>query len=86
MKSQIMKKEEEVEKLKEEVVTLRVKDFNINKNIEERESPTSSTKKVEGKWYRLLESNNEKKDKSYAKVIIGPLKKEYDDPLKKNIP
>ena len=35
MKSQIMKKEEEVEKLGEEVVTLRSKIIKLNKNIEE---------------------------------------------------
>jgi chromosome segregation ATPase len=35
MKSQIMKKEEEVEKLEEEVVTLRVKVIKLNENVEE---------------------------------------------------
>jgi chromosome segregation ATPase len=35
MKSQIMKKEEEVENLEEEVITLRSKIINLNKNIEE---------------------------------------------------
>jgi chromosome segregation ATPase len=42
MKSQIMKKEEEVEKLEEEVVTLRVKVVKLNKNIEETETSTST--------------------------------------------
>jgi hypothetical protein len=35
MKSSIMKKEEEIEKLEEEVVTLRCKIFKLNKNFEE---------------------------------------------------
>ena len=38
MKSQIMKKEEEVEKLEEEVVTLRSKIVKLNQNIEETET------------------------------------------------
>jgi hypothetical protein len=41
MKSQIMKKEEEVEKLEEEFVTLRSKIIKINKNVEETETSTS---------------------------------------------
>jgi chromosome segregation ATPase len=41
MKSQIMKKEEEVEKLEDEVVTLRSKIINLNKNVEETETSTS---------------------------------------------
>jgi len=36
MKIQMMKKEEYCEKLEEEVVTLRVKVFNLSKNVEER--------------------------------------------------
>jgi hypothetical protein len=36
-----MKNEEEVEKLEEEVVTLRIKVFKINKNIEETKTSTS---------------------------------------------
>ena len=35
MKSQIMKKEEEVENLEEEVITLKIKIININKNVED---------------------------------------------------
>jgi hypothetical protein len=35
MMSQIMKKEEEVENLEEEIVTLRVKIVKLNKNVEE---------------------------------------------------
>jgi hypothetical protein len=35
MKSQIIKKEEEVEKLEEEVVTMRSKNVKLNKNVEE---------------------------------------------------
>jgi hypothetical protein len=38
MKSQIMKKEEEVEKIEEEVVTLRSKIFKLNKNVEEKKN------------------------------------------------
>jgi hypothetical protein len=86
MKIQMMKKEEDCEKLEEEVVTLRVKVVKLNKNTEERESSTSSVKKVEGKCYRLLERKNEEKDKSYAEVIKGPIKKEECEPSKKNIP
>jgi uncharacterized protein YlxW (UPF0749 family) len=41
MKSQIMKKEEEVENLEEEVVTLRVKINKLNKKVEETETSTS---------------------------------------------
>jgi hypothetical protein len=40
MKSWIMKKEEEVEKLEEQVVTLRVKFVKLDKNIEETETST----------------------------------------------
>ena len=40
MKTQIMKKEEEVEKI-EEVVTLRSKIVKLNKNVEEIETTTS---------------------------------------------
>jgi hypothetical protein len=40
MKIQMMKKEEGVEKIEEEVVTLTVKIIKINKNIEERETST----------------------------------------------
>jgi chromosome segregation ATPase len=41
MKSQIMRKEEEVEKIEEEVVTLISKIIKLNKNIEETERSTS---------------------------------------------
>ena len=41
MKIHMMKKEEEVEKLEEEVVTLRVKIIKLSKNIEEIETSTS---------------------------------------------
>jgi chromosome segregation ATPase len=71
MKIQIMKKEEEVEKLEEEVVTLRVKIVKLNKNVEERETSTSSVKKVEEKHSRLPERKNEEKGKSYAEVLKG---------------
>jgi hypothetical protein len=46
-KSRMMKKEEEVENLEEEVVTLRIKVFNLNTNIEERETSTSLVENVE---------------------------------------
>jgi hypothetical protein len=42
MKRRMMKKEEEVENLEEEVVTLRIKVIKISTNIEERETSTSS--------------------------------------------
>jgi hypothetical protein len=54
MKIQMIKKEEECEKLEEEVVTLRVKVVKLSKNTEERESSTSSVKKDEEKCYRFL--------------------------------
>jgi hypothetical protein len=41
MKSEIMKKEEEVEKLEEICFTLRSKIAKLNKNVEETETPTS---------------------------------------------
>jgi hypothetical protein len=71
MKIQMMKKEEEVEKLEEEVVTLRVKIVKLNKNVEERETSTSSVENVEEKHSRLLEKKNEEKSKSYAEVLKG---------------
>jgi predicted TIM-barrel fold metal-dependent hydrolase len=40
MNIQMIKKEEEVEKIEEEVVTLRVKIIKLRKNIEERETST----------------------------------------------
>jgi hypothetical protein len=46
VKIQMMKKEEEVEKLEGEVVTLRVKIVKQSKNIEEKETSTSSVKEV----------------------------------------
>ena len=71
MKSQIMKKEEEVENIEEEVVTLRVKIFKLNKNVEERETSTSLENKVEEKHSMFLERKNEEKRKSYAEVLKG---------------
>jgi hypothetical protein len=70
MKSQIMKKEEEVEKLEEEVVTLRSKTIKLNKNIEEKETSTSVIENGE-KHSRLLENKNEENIKSYAEVLKG---------------
>jgi hypothetical protein len=65
MKSQIMKKEEEVEKLEEEFVTLRSKIFKLNKNVEETETSTSVIENEE-KHSSLLEKKNEENRKSYA--------------------
>jgi hypothetical protein len=70
MKSQIMKKEEEVEKLEEEVVTLRSKIIKIKKSIEETETSTSVIENEE-KHSRLLEKKNEENRKSYAEVLKG---------------
>jgi hypothetical protein len=69
MKIQMMKKEEEVDKIEEEIVTLRVKIVKLNKNVEERETSTSSVKKVEEKHSRLPERKNQEKGKSYAEVL-----------------
>jgi hypothetical protein len=71
MRNQMMKKEEEVEKLEEEVFTLRVKIVKLSKNIEETETSTSSVNNVEEKPSRLLEKKNEGKSKSYAEVLKG---------------
>jgi hypothetical protein len=65
MKSQIMKKEEEVEKLEDKVVTLRSKIIKINKNVEETKTSTSFIENEE-KYSRLLENR-----KSYAEVLKG---------------
>jgi hypothetical protein len=70
MKSQIMKKEEEVENLEEEVVTLRVKIINLNKNAEETKTSTSVVENEE-KPSMLLEKKNEENRKIYAKVLKG---------------
>jgi uncharacterized protein YlxW (UPF0749 family) len=58
MKSQIMKKEEEVEKLEEEFFTLRSKIIKLNKKVEETETSTSVIENEE-KHSRLLEKKNE---------------------------
>jgi hypothetical protein len=58
---QMMKKEEDCEKLEKEVITLRVEVVKFNKNVEERGSSTSPVKKVEEKFYRFLERKNEEK-------------------------
>ena len=70
MKSQIMKKEEKVENLEEEVVTLRVKIIKLNKNVEETKMSTSVIENDE-KHYVLLEKKNEENRKSYAEVLKG---------------
>jgi septal ring factor EnvC (AmiA/AmiB activator) len=70
MKSQIMKKEEEVENLEEEVVTLRFKIDKLNKKVEETETSTSVVENEE-KHSTLLEKKNEENRKSYAEVLKG---------------
>jgi len=57
-----MMKKEEVEKLEEEVVMLRVKIVKLNTNVEERETSTSS---VEEKPHRFPEINNEERPNTY---------------------
>jgi chromosome segregation ATPase len=69
MKSQIMKKEEEVENLEEEFFTLRVKIIKLNKNVEETE--TSISVVDEEKHSTLLEKKKEENRKSYAEVLKG---------------
>jgi septal ring factor EnvC (AmiA/AmiB activator) len=70
MKSQIIKKEEEVEKVEEEVVTLRIKIVKLNKNIEETKTSTSAIENEE-KHSRLLEKKNAENRKIYAVVLKG---------------
>jgi hypothetical protein len=65
MKSQIMKKKEEVENLEEEFVTLRVK---LSKNVEETETSTSVVENEE-KHSMLLEKKNEENRNIYAEVL-----------------
>jgi len=70
MRSQIMKKEEDIEKIEEQFVTLRNKIVNINKNIEEIETSTSFIENEE-KHSRLLEKKNGENRKSYAEALKG---------------
>jgi septal ring factor EnvC (AmiA/AmiB activator) len=70
MKSQIMKKEKEVEKLEEKIVILRSKIVKLNKNVEEIETSTSVIENEE-KYSRLLEKKNEENRKIYAEVLKG---------------
>jgi hypothetical protein len=70
MKSQIMKKEEEVEKLEEEVVTLRSKIFKLNKNVEETKTSTTVIENEE-RHSRFLEKKNEENRKSYVEILKG---------------
>jgi hypothetical protein len=70
MKSQIMKKEEEVENFEEAIVTLRVKIIKLNKKVEETETSTSIVDNEE-KQSTLLENNNEENIKSYAAILKG---------------
>jgi chromosome segregation ATPase len=68
MKSQIMKKEEEVEKIEEEFVTLRSKIIKVNKNVQETETSTSVIENEEN-HSRFLEKKNGENRKSYAEVL-----------------
>jgi hypothetical protein len=65
-----MKKEEDVEKLEEEVVTLRSKIVKLNKNVEETKTSTSFIENQEN-HSRLIEKKNEENRKSYAKILKG---------------
>jgi hypothetical protein len=65
-----MKKEEEVENIEEEVVTLRSKIVKLNKNVEETETSTSVIENEE-KHCSLIEKKNEENIKSYPKVPKG---------------
>jgi hypothetical protein len=70
MKSQILKKEEEVENLEEECVTLRSKIVKLKNNVKETEASTSVTENEE-KYSRLLEKKNEENRKTYAEGLKG---------------
>jgi len=72
----LKKEEEEVEKLEEEVVMLRVKVFKLSKNVEETKTSTSIVENEEN-HSKLTEKKNEEKSKSYAKVIKG---RNHDEP------
>jgi hypothetical protein len=65
-----MNKEEEVENIEEEVVTLRVKIVKLNKKVEETKTSTSIVENEE-KHSTLLEKKNEENRKSYAEVLKG---------------
>jgi len=80
MKIEMVKKEEYCENLEEEVVALRVKIVKLSKNIEEKESSTSSENKFEGKCYMLLKRKNEEKANSYVEFINQFIKKEECKP------
>jgi hypothetical protein len=69
MMIQMMKEEEEVEKIEEEVVTLRFKIVKLSKNVEERETFASLVENVEEKHSRFPEKKNEEKGKSYAELL-----------------
>jgi hypothetical protein len=87
MKIQMANKEEECEKLEEEVISLRVKVDNLNKNL--NNSPVldrvgfgyidetscnahvDPNKRLEEKSSKLPERKNEEKDKNYAEVLKG---------------
>jgi hypothetical protein len=73
----MMKKEEEIEKLEEEVVTLRFKLINLNKNVEEIEASASLVEAPKRK--------NEENPNTYVEVIKGFMKKEESNPMKENV-
>jgi hypothetical protein len=58
-------------KLEEEVVTLRVKIFQLRNNVEETKKSTSSVENVEEKHSKLPKNKNKEKSKSYAEVLKG---------------
>jgi hypothetical protein len=70
MKSQIMKKEEDLENLEEEVFTLSAKIDKLNKKVKETETSTSVVENEE-KHSTLLEKKNEENRKIYAEVLKG---------------
>jgi chromosome segregation ATPase len=69
MKSQIMNKEEDVEKLEEKIVILRSKILKLNKNVEETKTSTLVIENEE-KHSRFLEKKNEENRKSYVEVLL----------------
>jgi hypothetical protein len=71
MNIQIMKKEEEAEKLEYKFVTLSLKMIKLIKNVEETKTSTSSVENFEENPFMSLEKKNEEKSKSYEKLLQG---------------
>ena len=65
----MMKKEEQADNIEEQVVTLRVKIINLNKNIIETKTSTSSVDNVEENPSMSLEKKNEENSKSYVEIL-----------------